>query len=589
MAPHPEVAIDERSLSPMALRDVQLAKTIVKRADDIYKQLAAAGAKPPQDFAGPGFQALFAIIGVAMTLMAIWFFFWAKNGGFKWRGKEDWEDYKSTVLRRKGPDGKTLSNATKSTRLGGGSVVHGGSYGAESSVGYTDETGTSVDYSETYRDAEEGKGGLRGGEAREKKKKRRDHTNDYKDPELRQYREEKAARVGGLNRQADGTYTDYSGSALGSDLGSNVSSKPLVNKEAKDPKKEAKAKEQRARERMKKAKAAEKEAQKAAEREAKALKEAEKAEAKRAKDEQKKMKKARSNAALSEAPEMAEVTRPMIEYPMAATEYTAPSEYQSEYTDVSVPAPAPAPKRQSTHKGPSGPRRAPSAAYSFTTGDDDNATVYTGLTAEDTKSATKKNTKANRGAPSEVTESSYYSDYRPRADPAAYKTGDRSRSARPSTDRTSRHSQSNSQSASRPRPSGSRSRPTSESPTKQHRTSSQSPVKQHRTSQRPAPPQSDIFTAANGDSRGHMSYPCHIPGLSSSGRSQPPSEPAPSRPPPSQAGYSYAASSVSPFDSVSQAGGPRRERGNHSVMDGYRRGGVRAVGRRDSLSDSDVD
>jgi hypothetical protein len=62
-----------------------------------------------------------------------------------------------------------------------------------------------------------------------------------------------------------------------------------------------------------------------------------------------------------------------------------------------------------------------------------------------------------------------------------------------------------------------------------------------------------------------MSYPCHIPGLSQAG-------------------------SVHPMESVSQVGVPtnaRRERGGRDVMDGYRRGGVRAVGRRDSLSDSD--
>jgi hypothetical protein len=61
-----------------------------------------------------------------------------------------------------------------------------------------------------------------------------------------------------------------------------------------------------------------------------------------------------------------------------------------------------------------------------------------------------------------------------------------------------------------------------------------------------------------------MSYPCHIPGLSTAG-------------------------SIDPRESVSQVGAPapRRERGGRDVMDGYRRGGVRTVGRRDSLSDSD--
>jgi hypothetical protein len=489
-----------------------------------------------------------------MTLTAIWFFFWAKNGGFKWRGKDDWEDYKSTVLRRKGPDGKTLSNATKSTRLGGGSVVHGGSFGAESSVGWTEETATNADERD-YRDAEEGKHGLRGGDGRrerKEKKGRRDHTNDYNDPDLQGYRHEKAARVGGLNRQADGMYTDYSGSQpseLGSNVGSNVSSAPLVKKsgEKKDPKKEAKAKEMRARERMKKAKAAEKEAKATAAADAKARKEAQKAAVKREKEAYKKNKKTKSEISPSEAggPEMAEVTRPLTEYTAAYTEYTAPSE-------AGTPE---KPERKPTQTKPQGRRAPPSAAYSFTTGDDDNNTVYSGAYTDTTDVrdfATKshrntRNTRTERTAPSTIAsndqESSYYSDYRPNADPSVY--------ASRNADRTSR-------SASRPRPAGSRSRPTSQSPVK--KTRPQSSARPSRSGYAPAPA-SDIFTMTNGEAQGHMSYPCHIPGLSTAG-------------------------SVAVSDSVSQAGA-RRERGGRDVMDGYRRGGVRAVGRRDSLSDSD--
>jgi hypothetical protein len=552
MAPHPELSPEEAALSPMAVRDLSIAKTIVKRADDMYKQLASAGAKDPNDLKGPGFQALFALIGVGMTLLAIWFFFWAKNGGFKWR-QDDWEDYKSTVLRRKGPDGKTLSNATKSTRLGGGSVVHGGSYGAPSTLGFTDETGTNIDGNE-YRDAEEGKGGLRGGDGRTRKEKknRRDHTNDYNDPELRDYRHEKAARVGGLNRQADGMYTDYSGSQpseLGSNVGTDVSAAPLVKKTEKDPKKEAKAKEMRARERMKKAKAAEKEA-------ARAAKEAKKAEAKREKEREKeaykKNKKAKS--VTSEAPEMAEVSRALTAYTGANTEYTAPS-------DVGTPE-----KKTQSRRAP------PSAAYSFTTGDDNN-TVYSSVPTEASPTHNNNHRTQTRTAPSvahsDAVESSYYSDYRPNADPSVY-------AARASAERTSR-------SASRPRgerpqgerPQGARSRPSS-------RPQSQSPVKKNRTSQSARPsrsgyapaPASDIFTATNGEAQGHMSYPCYIPGLSQA--------------PSTQAYSTIAPSSVSPHDSVSQAGAPSaRSRGGRDVMDGYRRGGVRAVGRRDSLSDSD--
>jgi hypothetical protein len=514
MAPSPlnplTIASDLRALSPMAVRDLHLAKRAA------YAVNPAEGTKPPQAFNNVGIQVAFAFIGLSMTLGALWFFFWAKNGGFKWR-ENDWEDYKSTVLRRKGPDGKTLSNATKSTRLGGGSVVHGGSYGAESSVGYTDETGTSADLSE-MREAEEGKGrrafGIRGGDGKHDEKKKRSrpkHDNNHNDPELREYRQERAARVGGINREADGMYSDYASQP--SELGSNVSSRPLVKdkEKPKDKKQEAKDKERRAKERMRKAKLAEKEALKTAAANAKAQKEAEKAAAKKSKDEEKKTKKTRRaeiEAAPSEAPAMTEYTAPMTEYTASMTEYTAPSV-----------APSVAP-------GPSGPRRAPpSAAYSFVTGDDQ--TVYTGVYSD---TPSQPRTAPSEGAP----ESSYYSDYRPNADPSAHPP--RSRNQSRARD-------------SRTRPSGSRP-------------SSQSPRKQHRSSRQSAAP-SDIFTAALGDVQGTISYPCHIPGLSSAG-------------------------SVGVSESVSQVGGPSHaRRQQRDVMAGYRRGGVRTV-RRDSLSDSDA-
>ncbi|KAF2748182.1 hypothetical protein M011DRAFT_467221 [Sporormia fimetaria CBS 119925] len=474
----PTINSDTRSLGPMDVQRLHMAKRDAPRID------YGKGVRPATDFDNKGFQALFAIIGTGMVLTALWFFFWAKNGGFKWR-EDDWEDYKSTVLRRKGPDGKTLSNATKSTRLGGGSVVHGGSYGA-SSVGYTDETGTSADFSE-MREVEEGRGGLRGGEARHKKK-RREGTNNYKDDDLRGYREEKAARVGGLNRQADGTYTDFSNN--GSELGSNLSSKPLVTVSAKDKKKEAKAKEMRARERMRQAKLIEKNAAKQAAVEAKARKMAEKEQAKRDKSENRKKKTrgAYTEVSLSEAPRS---EPPMTE--MDVTEY-AMSE-----------APNPAARRAP-----------PSAAYSFTNGDD-NRTMYTGVYTDD------------HIAPSEVPESSYYSDYRPKAETS------RRSSSRPRGPRHERQSQSHSRTQSR-----------QTSPTKA------------RASRHAAP--SDIFTQTNGDVQGTIAYPCYIPGLSSAG-------------------------SVGVSESVSQVGGPSSGRRGRDVMDGYRRGGGK--NRRDSLSDSD--
>lgn len=541
----PTANIEIRSSSPVAAQNLHLVARAAGHAD------YGAGAKPPNAFNNKGFQALFALIGVGMVITSIWFFFWAKNGGFKWQSN-DWEDYKSTVMRRKGPDGKTLSNATKSTRLGGGSVVHGGSYGGapESSVGYTDETGTSADFGE-MREVEEGKGrrafGLRGGEG-EKKKNRRDHTNNYKDEDLRDYRGEKAARVGGLNRQADGVYTDYSNTEP-SELGSNVSSRPLVTK-PKDKKQEAKDKERRAKERMRKAKLIEKNAARTAAAEAKAQKEADKALAKKEKAEkkqEKKLKPTETEYTPSEAPvsEYPRSEAPASEYLIAKTEYTkseAPrteytksegtrSDYsrseapRSEYPRLNGPSSRPPPSKspRKSHRAP------PSAAYSFVSGDDTN-TVYTGTYTD------------NRTAPSEAAESSYYSDYRPNADPTAFSRGTRSRPER----------QSQPQSKSQPH-----SRSNSSSPRKQHRSSRQSE----------AP--SDIFTQTNGNAQGTISYPCYIPGLSSAG-------------------------SVGVSESISQVGVPTnnnrrsaRGGGGRDVMDGYRRGGIRPVGRRDSLSDSD--
>ncbi|KAI9795628.1 MAG: hypothetical protein M1835_005413 [Candelina submexicana] len=114
-----------------------------------------------------GILALFGLISAALVLASIWFFFWAKNGGFVFR-QGDWDDYKSTVLRRKGPNGTTLSNATKSTKLGNDSIE--GDYDRDDMV-----------YGHSNR----------------------------RDRDVRAYRHEKPARVGGLNRQPDGTHYDH--------------------------------------------------------------------------------------------------------------------------------------------------------------------------------------------------------------------------------------------------------------------------------------------------------------------------------------------------------------------------------------------
>jgi hypothetical protein len=177
---------------------------LAARTTDNTKPPLGQGTIDPTNINNQGLFALFAILGAAFVLVAIWFFFWAKNGGCIWR-KGDWEDYKSTVLRRKGPDGRTLSNATKSTKLGGGSVV---------GEGYSDDGWTVTDTATTLTEKGEPKRKRRFAEAAKQKLLRRRRDEEWEgeaDEDVRAYRQERPARVGGMNRQADGTYhgSDY--------------------------------------------------------------------------------------------------------------------------------------------------------------------------------------------------------------------------------------------------------------------------------------------------------------------------------------------------------------------------------------------
>ena len=144
------------------------------------------GTFDPHKIGNRGIFALFALIGAALVLASIWFFFWAKNGGFHFK-KGDWEEYKSTVLRRKGPNGTTLSGATRSTKLGGGSIVADGS---------RDGDFEDVPIHEKVRQKRAKKG---------KKTAPRGNKNNH-DEDVRAYRHEKPARVGGLNREPDASY-----------------------------------------------------------------------------------------------------------------------------------------------------------------------------------------------------------------------------------------------------------------------------------------------------------------------------------------------------------------------------------------------
>ncbi|KAJ5160866.1 uncharacterized protein N7482_007870 [Penicillium canariense] len=212
-------------LMSVEARDATLDNSVDASPSIIFNQLAprtdsssaattkvayGQGTIDPKNIKMQGLLALFAIIGAVFVLGAIWFFFWAKNGGFVWR-KGDWDEYKSTVLRRKGPDGRTLSNATKSTKLGGGSVV-GKGY-SDDGYTYTDETGTYTETATTISDEKPKK------KRNFREKILRQHKGEKwegeGDDDVRAYREEKPARIGGMNREADGTYhgSDYDSSA----------------------------------------------------------------------------------------------------------------------------------------------------------------------------------------------------------------------------------------------------------------------------------------------------------------------------------------------------------------------------------------
>lgn len=223
---YPKRSDDDSILSPMKTYNMLSARSKTLPSSTVSINPASGGVDP-NDINMKGIQAIFALIGASFVLGAIWFFFWAKNGGFQWR-KGDWEEYKSTVLRRKGPNGTTLSNATKSTKLGGGSVV---------GQGYSDE-GSTVDgtFTATASDLSS-EAPIMSEKVRSKKKtsKRQTAKEDKMravkeekwegghDNDVRAYRHEKAARVGGLNTASDAQFygTDYTASNA-SDMYSNA-------------------------------------------------------------------------------------------------------------------------------------------------------------------------------------------------------------------------------------------------------------------------------------------------------------------------------------------------------------------------------
>lgn len=173
--------ISKRSpvLSPLQIN----SQLRTRSAAPPVQAVPGAGSFDPHDINNRGVFALFALLAASLVLASIWFFFWARNGGFRFR-KGDWDDYKSTVMRRKGPDGKSLSNATKTTKLGGGSIV--------ANVAQEEEDDSFFIKKMSH--------------APKKARVPRGNKNNA-DSDMRAYRHEKPARVGGLNREADGNYS----------------------------------------------------------------------------------------------------------------------------------------------------------------------------------------------------------------------------------------------------------------------------------------------------------------------------------------------------------------------------------------------
>ncbi|KAI1812225.1 hypothetical protein GGS20DRAFT_558899 [Poronia punctata] len=204
------------------------------------------GVTDPQNINNTFIFVLFGLIGAAFVIGGIWFFFWAKNGGFYFR-EDDWDDYKSTVLRRRGPNGTILSGATESTDLGGGSVykdVADNDNRTEYTAGLTEMSAS--DTVSTLTGITAGASDIAGRErrrrAREKKEreheKRREKRRSEKEAKkknsssrrkvgedgalvdeeaeeeaqrnLRAYRHERPARVGGLNKEFEGSEWDGS-------------------------------------------------------------------------------------------------------------------------------------------------------------------------------------------------------------------------------------------------------------------------------------------------------------------------------------------------------------------------------------------
>lgn len=250
------------------------ANAIVLARDASATRIPGQGAIPPTEINDTAVFVLFGLIGAAFVVLGMWFFFWAKNGGFHFR-QNDWDDYKSTVLRRRGPNGTILSGATPSTQLGGGSVYKDYDDGTNSNITRTQNDASTVVSGTT------GITGITGGASdvagrekrrrkREQKERERERRRESKAREkrekkqggsrkvgpdgalideqaeaeamdhLRQYRHERPARVGGINKESEGSAWDGSTNPSHSVMSGSVamSEAPLMAHRERTPTKQ---------------------------------------------------------------------------------------------------------------------------------------------------------------------------------------------------------------------------------------------------------------------------------------------------------------------------------------------------------------
>lgn len=229
--PSPSPSFSFSDVSPKTALLIVRAQNLLPRATNSVDP--SAGVTPFDKMPNKVVFVLFGLIGVGFVITGIWFFFWAKNGGFYFK-ENDWEDYKSTVLRRKGPNGTTLSGATATTDLGGGSVVHGEKRsvwgrkkkGAKRYKDFEDDESSQMTSSNggselgsemselKYKAKQEKKNKKKGKKSRLRGGDLVEGLDEEVDPAVsdavRAYRHEKPARVGGLNKPSDASAWDGS-------------------------------------------------------------------------------------------------------------------------------------------------------------------------------------------------------------------------------------------------------------------------------------------------------------------------------------------------------------------------------------------